>query len=428
VLEVGAGIGANTKTLADLPRRRWVCLEPDPALTSQIELPGGGYEVIVGITSDLDSCRKFDIILYLDVIEHIEDDRAQFARAAALLAPGGSLVVLAPAHQYLSTPFDRDIGHFRRYSRASLHAAAPEGLREQRLVYLDSCGALASLGNRLLLRSWLPTERQILTWDRFLVRCSRWLDPILRHRWASRSWESGETRAPRAKPSDAAHAPGSRRGSDLHSHFRGPALGAWQSPGLQQRRFRHQLAGRPRDRIFDFALECALLFWLTSRAAGTKPAFAVTFLFFAFQISRPDFLLTQHRMDSTALSLASIVLCVEGQRRGKVWCWLAAGVLITAAAVCTPSIPLVAIATVVWLMVYRPIRRFLIAYAAGVGIGSAAILAALAASRSLIWLIVQRKWLSHNYSDVNIMPYTARSLEGARRWRVRRGWKQWRAR
>jgi SAM-dependent methyltransferase len=182
VLEVGAGIGANTQVFRDVPCRRWLCLEPDPALASQVVLPTRRHELVVGTTGDLDPGRKFDAILYIDVIEHIADDRGELARAAALLAPGGNIIVLAPAHAFLYTAFDRAIGHFRRYTMRTLRAIAPAGLRERKLLYLDSFGALASLGNRLLLRSALPTERQILTWDRFFVPVSRWLDPLLRHK------------------------------------------------------------------------------------------------------------------------------------------------------------------------------------------------------------------------------------------------------
>ncbi|HTT64509.1 MAG TPA: class I SAM-dependent methyltransferase [Bryobacteraceae bacterium] len=182
VLEVGAGIGANTWALRGLPCRRWVCLEPDPALASQVALPTSRHELFVGTVADLDPRHKFDAILYLDVIEHIEDDRTELGRAAALLAPGGSIIVLAPAHACLYTAFDRAIGHFRRYNTQTLRAIAPPGLRERKLIYLDSCGALASLSNRVLLRSAMPTERQILTWDRFLVPCSRRLDPLLGHK------------------------------------------------------------------------------------------------------------------------------------------------------------------------------------------------------------------------------------------------------
>jgi len=184
VLEVGAGIGANTLTLSSLAYERWTCLEPDAILAARIGLPPGGrHKTVVGTIGDLSADTTFDAIfydtiLYIDVLEHIEDDRGEMARAAARLKPGGRLIVMSPAHPVLFTPFDAAIGHFRRYTRASLRQTAPVTLRVEKLVYLDAAGMLASAGNRLLLRSAMPTERQILTWDRLLVPVSRLIDPI----------------------------------------------------------------------------------------------------------------------------------------------------------------------------------------------------------------------------------------------------------
>jgi SAM-dependent methyltransferase len=180
VLEAGAGIGANTRLLADLPYRSWTCLEPDAALAAQIELPSGLHRKITGTIADL--ADSFDTILYIDVLEHIEDDAAEMARAAARLNRGGHVIVLAPAHAFLYTPFDAAIGHFRRYSRASLRSAAPAGLRESKIIYLDAAGLLASAANRLLLRQAMPTERQILAWDRLMIPISRAIDPLFGHR------------------------------------------------------------------------------------------------------------------------------------------------------------------------------------------------------------------------------------------------------
>jgi len=179
VLEAGAGIGANTKLLADLPYRSWTCLEPDAALAALIELPTGQHRKIVGTIAD--SPGSFDTIIYIDVLEHIEDDAAEMARAAARLNPGGHLIVLAPAHAFLYTPFDAAIGHFRRYCRASLRRTAPVGLRASKIMYLDAVGLLASAGNRLLLRQSMPTEQQILAWDRLMIPISRAIDPLLGH-------------------------------------------------------------------------------------------------------------------------------------------------------------------------------------------------------------------------------------------------------
>ena len=179
VLETGAGIGSNTKLLASLSYRSWTCLEPDAALAAQIELPTGKHRKITGTIADL--FGSFDTIIYIDVLEHIEDDAAEMARAAARLNRGGHLIVLAPAHAFLYAPFDAAVGHFRRYSRASLRRVAPAGLRESKVVYLDAVGLLASSGNRLLIRRSMPTEQQILVWDRLMIPISRAIDPLFGH-------------------------------------------------------------------------------------------------------------------------------------------------------------------------------------------------------------------------------------------------------
>ena len=182
ILEVGAGLGANTRDFANLDFDRWTCLEPDASLLEQIRVgvaPLDRHEVILGSLDGMDPARRFDVILYIDVLEHIQDDSGELRGAASRLDPGGSLIVLAPAHSWLFTPFDRAIGHYRRYNKESLQAVAPAGLRCEKLVYLDSAGLLASLGNRLVLDRSMPTAAQIRIWDRLLVPCSQVLDPLL---------------------------------------------------------------------------------------------------------------------------------------------------------------------------------------------------------------------------------------------------------
>jgi len=185
VLEVGAGIGETARHLLDGRQRSWLCLEPDERLGTRLRAWAEAGDVAplptvqIGTTADLDPSSRFDTILYIDVLEHIEDDRAEMARAAQLLAPRGALIVLSPAFQQLFSDFDRSVGHFRRYTRASLAEVMPPSVRQVRLRYLDSVGFLASLSNRALLRQALPTRRQIALWDRVMIPASRVLDPLL---------------------------------------------------------------------------------------------------------------------------------------------------------------------------------------------------------------------------------------------------------
>lgn len=185
VLEVGAGLGSNTRGLITPRVRGWVCLEPDPGMAGALRHALRDAPVCTVVHGDLGSLEpgaRFDAILYADVLEHIADDAAELRRAVAHMAPGAALIVLAPALAWLYSPFDRAIGHHRRYDRARLAAVAPPGLLEDRVVYLDAAGLLASLANRLWLRQSGPTERQIRVWDRVLVPISARLDPLLGHR------------------------------------------------------------------------------------------------------------------------------------------------------------------------------------------------------------------------------------------------------
>jgi SAM-dependent methyltransferase len=185
VLEVGAGIGAATATFYDGRQRRWVCLEPDRDLADRIKsnLPPEltNCEVIVGTLSDLSPGEQFDSILYMDVLEHIETDAAELARAASHLKPNGALAILAPALPWLFTPFDAAVGHHRRYTKTTLRSIVPQSLRERKCIYLDSAGLLASLGNKLLLHSPIPSKAQIEFWDRAMVPISRCTDRALNH-------------------------------------------------------------------------------------------------------------------------------------------------------------------------------------------------------------------------------------------------------
>jgi SAM-dependent methyltransferase len=74
--------------------------------------------------------ERFDVILMLDVIEHVPDDRAFLGEIlAASLAPGGVVLVSVPAWQGLFSTHDTALKHYRRYSpRACAALLADEGL------------------------------------------------------------------------------------------------------------------------------------------------------------------------------------------------------------------------------------------------------------------------------------------------------------
>jgi SAM-dependent methyltransferase len=184
VLEVGAGIGAFTFYMAPGAPDRWTCLEPDPGLLAEIARKQGEGQIprtvklVCGTTADIPTDARFDTILYFDVLEHIEDHAAEATRAAALLAPGGRLIILAPAFQFVFSPLDAAVGHFRRYTKRTLDAVRPAGLVTLARFYMDSPGLMLSLVNRLLLRKGTPSKAQIEIWDGMVVPVARVIDPV----------------------------------------------------------------------------------------------------------------------------------------------------------------------------------------------------------------------------------------------------------
>src|SRR5688572_14599335 len=91
VLEVGAGIGSNTLLLHNPKVSSWLCLEPDETLAQSARKAVAelsGCRVHVGTTASAELGR-YDAVLYIDVLEHIENDVGELARATSLLKDGG---------------------------------------------------------------------------------------------------------------------------------------------------------------------------------------------------------------------------------------------------------------------------------------------------------------------------------------------------
>ena len=187
VLEVGSGIGATTSLLNDGQAKRWLLLEPDEQLNKILDKKiriNSRFENCVlkqATIHDLSQDESFDTIIYIDVLEHIRDDKKEMQKAASLLKSNGHLLILSPANEFLFSPFDKAIGHYRRYNRSTLTAIIPLQLKKISLRYLDSVGYFASLANKLALQQKYPTEKQIRIWDRWMIPVSKLTDKIFFH-------------------------------------------------------------------------------------------------------------------------------------------------------------------------------------------------------------------------------------------------------
>jgi|LauGreSBDMM110SN_4_FD.fasta_scaffold02444_3 SAM-dependent methyltransferase len=92
------------------------------------------------LTNDLPSFdQKYDLILCLDVLEHLEDDLLYLKIFQDILEDKGKILITVPAHQFLWSPHDVFNHHFRRYSRKSLiHLVENSGLHLETIRYWNS--------------------------------------------------------------------------------------------------------------------------------------------------------------------------------------------------------------------------------------------------------------------------------------------------
>jgi len=183
VLEVGAGIGVNTKFLSKGNNHiaSWSLLEPDSNLASEISKNVAPLKINLGavINGTIDNLenQSYDTIIYIDVLEHIENAPLEIEKIKMHLKPNGKLIILVPAYNFLFSEFDKRIGHYRRYNKSVLlkHGGT---LSLQKLFYLDSIGFFASLLNKFFLKKELPSSGNIKFWDNYIINLSRVFDVL----------------------------------------------------------------------------------------------------------------------------------------------------------------------------------------------------------------------------------------------------------
>jgi SAM-dependent methyltransferase len=118
VVVLGVGNGA---TVARIRRLAPGCavegLDVDPAALELCATrdPGGTYRLADLETDPIGQPDGTDVVVALDVLEHLQDDQGAVGRIAACLKPGGVLVVNVPAHPWLFGDHDVRLGHMRRY-------------------------------------------------------------------------------------------------------------------------------------------------------------------------------------------------------------------------------------------------------------------------------------------------------------------------
>ena len=113
ILEIGPGLGNNLETLNN--HGSVDVLETETEFISHLEKFKS--KKILNIYTNLEEIKlKYDLIILLDVLEHIEKSKAFMTKVSKLLNNHGTVIVGVPAYQKLWSKHDEQLLHFRRYN------------------------------------------------------------------------------------------------------------------------------------------------------------------------------------------------------------------------------------------------------------------------------------------------------------------------
>jgi 2-polyprenyl-3-methyl-5-hydroxy-6-metoxy-1,4-benzoquinol methylase len=187
VLEVGCGIGTTSLRLAEIAERL-VCIEPNLNCVSRARAALDGNPKITLRICHLEECdrdelvrQRFDTIVCVNVLEHIEDDVRALRLFRELVAPtGGRVLIYVPAVQAAYGPLDAALGHHRRYSKRTLRAAFDAaGLDLVALRYTNPIGLIGWMYNAHVTGATEHTLGQVKLFERFVAPWALPLDRLV---------------------------------------------------------------------------------------------------------------------------------------------------------------------------------------------------------------------------------------------------------
>lgn len=171
VLEIGSGIGNISEFfisddykiyLSDI--RQNYCDKLNQKFFGKINFLGANKIDIADPNFDTKYStffNRFDTIFALNVIEHIDDDLLAIANCKKMLKPNGTLIILVPAYQWLYNNFDKELFHFRRYTKNKLiKLFTTNKLSIQRKFYFNAFGIIGwFIFGTLLKRNLIPEDK-----------------------------------------------------------------------------------------------------------------------------------------------------------------------------------------------------------------------------------------------------------------------------
>jgi SAM-dependent methyltransferase len=183
--DMGAGTGNFSNLLLEAyVTEQLVAFEPSanmyPLLEERLGIRDNVETVNGGLSSEyFNSDKSFDSILYVNVLEHIEDDGEELSNARMALKSGGHLLLFIPALSFLYSELDRLLGHFRRYGKRGLiELVQSAGFEVVKVKYFDCMGIVPWYLTYVLLKRTI-SRNDVIYYDRLVVPVMRRIERLI---------------------------------------------------------------------------------------------------------------------------------------------------------------------------------------------------------------------------------------------------------
>ena len=178
VAEVGPGNGSLVKLYNNKVKKIYL-FEPSKNLFINLKKKLKKNKKIYFFNKKLKfKTNSYNTILYLDVLEHIKNDKLEITKAYKALKTGGHLIINVPAFQHLYSQFDKDINHYRRYNKSKIREIT-KNFNIIEIKYFDTVGYMLSLLSKIFITDYKKNfKKKIMLWNS-LIFFSKILDYLL---------------------------------------------------------------------------------------------------------------------------------------------------------------------------------------------------------------------------------------------------------
>jgi len=182
--EVGAGSGNFTELVCKQDISKLTAFEPSANMYSILAkrfLQNPKVTTHNGYLADSqDTCKnKFECMVYINVLEHIQDDRAELKHIHTSLKEKGVLFIFVPSLSFLYSDFDKTVGHYRRYHKKPLvNLVTQAGFNILKAKYMDMPGIIPWYLSMVLLKGQLNGGKVSL-YDKVAIPLIRKFEKII---------------------------------------------------------------------------------------------------------------------------------------------------------------------------------------------------------------------------------------------------------